>query len=122
MDRTDVTRWIDSYETAWRTPGTAVLAELFTADATYRQGPYRDPVTGLPAIAEMWDAERDGPGEGFDMVAEVLAVEGGTAVARVSVRYHRPVREFLDLWVLRFDDEGRCRAFEEWPFAPPGQS
>jgi hypothetical protein len=28
------------------------------------------------------------------------------------------VSRWLDLWVLRFDDAGRCTAFEEWPFAP----
>ncbi|GAA0804258.1 nuclear transport factor 2 family protein [Spirilliplanes yamanashiensis] len=119
VTREQVTVWIDDYETAWRTAGTAGLAGLFAADATYRQGPYREPVAGLDAIAAMWEAERDGPGESFDMVAEVLAVEDRTAVARVSVRYHDPAQEWLDLWVLRFDDEGRCTAFEEWPYAPP---
>ena len=119
VTREQVTVWIDDYETAWRSEGTAGLADLFTADATYLQGPYREPVAGLAAIAEMWEAERDGPGEGFDMVAEILAVEGRTAVARVSVRYHDPAQEWLDLWVIRFDDEGRCTAFEEWPYAPP---
>ena len=116
--REAVTTWINDYETAWRTAGTDGVAELFTADAVYRQGPYREPVTGLPAIAAMWEAERDGPDEGFDLVAEVLAVEAATAVARVSVRYHDPAREYLDLWVMRFAPDGRCASFEEWPYAP----
>jgi ketosteroid isomerase-like protein len=116
--RAEATRWIDGYETAWRTEGTAGLAELFTEDATYSQGPYHDPVVGLPAIARMWEAERDGPGERFDMVAALVAVEGDTAVARVSVRYHEPAREYLDLWIMRFAGDGRCRAYEEWPFWP----
>jgi ketosteroid isomerase-like protein len=116
--REHVTVWIDDYETAWRTAGTDGLADLFTPDATYSQGPYRDPVVGLPAIAGMWQAERDGPDERFDMVAEVVAVEGDTAVARVSVRYHDPAREYRDLWIMRFAEDGRCRSYEEWPFSP----
>jgi hypothetical protein len=37
MDMERVAAWIDGYERAWRTPGTESLAELFTADATYRR-------------------------------------------------------------------------------------
>jgi hypothetical protein len=27
-------------------------------------------------------------------------------------------REYRDLWVIRFAEDGRCMAFEEWPFWP----
>jgi hypothetical protein len=30
-----------------------------------------------------------------------------------------PAERWRDLWVIRFGDDGRCVAFEEWPFAPP---
>src|SRR6185437_12065453 len=111
--------WIAAYEKAWRAPGTAALEALFTADATYSQGPYREPVVGRPAIAEMWEAERDGPDEVFTMTSEIVAVDGDTAVVRLLVRYGDPVRqEYKDLWVIRFATDGRCRAFEEWPFEP----
>jgi hypothetical protein len=76
-------------------------------------------VTGLPAIGEMWEREREGPDEPFTMTSEIVAVDGDTAVARLEVRYHRPTEhEFRDLWVMRFAADGRCRAFEEWPYAP----
>jgi SnoaL-like domain len=117
--RERVADWIDGYERAWRTSGTATLAELFTADATYRQGPYETPVAGLPAIERLWEAERDGPGETFAMSYEIVAVDGDVAVARVEVGYGDPVRqEYLDLWLIWFDAAGRCRRFEEWPFWP----
>jgi hypothetical protein len=32
-----------------------------------------------------------------------------------------PVREYRDLWVVRFGSDGLCVDFEEWPFFP-GQS
>ncbi|MEV6693596.1 nuclear transport factor 2 family protein [Micromonospora sp. NPDC051196] len=119
MDRKQVAAWIAAYEHAWRTPGTQMLATLFTAQASYQQGPYREPVVGLPAIARMWEAERDGPGEVFQMTSEVVAVEGDTAVARLEVRYGDPVdQEYRDLWIMRFAEDGRCGSFEEWPFWP----
>lgn len=119
MGRDGVAAWVAAYERAWRSAGTGALAGLFAPDATYRQGPYDEPVTGLPAIARMWEAERAGPTEVFHMTSEVVAVDGDTAVVRVEVWYGDPVQqEFRDLWVIRFAADGRCAAFEEWPFAP----
>jgi hypothetical protein len=119
MDRSRVTEWVAGYERAWRTAGTGGLAELFTDDARYLQGPYREWVVGLPAIGRMWDAERDGPDEVFKLTSEIVAADGDTAVVRVEVGYGEPVRqEYRDLWIIRFADDGRCRSFEEWPFEP----
>lgn len=118
-DREQVTAWIDRYERAWRTAGTQSLADLFAPGATYLQGPYHPPVVGLPAIEAMWEAERNGPDETFTVTYEILAVDGEMAVARLDVRYGDPVpQEYLDLWLLWFDADGRCRRFEEWPFWP----
>ena len=48
-----------------------------------------------------------------------LAVDGDTAVVRVEVSYGPPInQEYRDLWIIRFAEDGRCEAFEEWPFAP----
>jgi ketosteroid isomerase-like protein len=119
MDRAQVTDWVASYERAWRAAGTEALAGLFTGDAVYQQGPYLAPVTGLPAIARMWEAERDGPAEVFRMTSGIVAVDGDVAVIRVEVRYGVPVtQEYRDLWLVRFAADGRCAAFEEWPFWP----
>jgi ketosteroid isomerase-like protein len=123
VDRQGVARWVAGYERSWRSPGVEALAELFTPDAVYLQGPYRDPVTGLAAIGRMWEEEREGPDEPFTMASEILAVDGDTAVVRVEVHYHVPAEhEFRDLWVVRFASDGRCRSFEEWPFAPGRES
>jgi SnoaL-like domain len=121
MDRSGLRAWLQLYERAWRTAGTDLLAELFAPQATYRTAPFEPPFRGLPAIAAMWEAGRDGPDEVFSMRSEVVAVEGDTGVARVEVRYGEPPRQrYRDLWVVRFDGAGRCVAFEEWPFWPKG--
>ena len=58
---------------------------LFTEDASYRPGPFELTVVGLEAIAEFWEAERDGPDEVFTLSSELVAGQGDTGVARVEV-------------------------------------
>ena len=119
MTRGDLQAWVAAYERAWRTPGVAGLAELFAADATYSTGPYEAPHRGLEAISRMWEAERRYADEEFTLASEVVAVERDTGVVRVDVHYGEgETREYCDLWIVRCDAEGRCRAFEEWPFWP----
>ena len=118
-DRATAGRWIAAYERAWRTPGTAGLAELFTQDASYLLSPYEAPIAGLGAIRQMWDQERDSPDEIFTLASQILAVDGTVAVARAEVRYGDPVRqEYRDLRVLYLTDDGLCSHFEEWPYWP----
>jgi ketosteroid isomerase-like protein len=122
VDRGQLTDWLAGYERAWRTPGSEVLADLFTDDATYSTAPYERPHRGLEAIAKMWEAERLGPDEEFEMSSEVVATEGDTGVARIEVRYGPPKeKEYRDLWIVRLDEGARCFHFEEWPFWPPDQ-
>ncbi len=119
MEHEDVRKWIESYERAWRTPGTTALSGLFTENAGYVMSPWAATVDGMDAIGELWEAEREGPDETFTMRSEVVAVDGDTAVVRVEVEYADPgAGRWRDLWVLRFAGDGRCRHFEEWPFSP----
>jgi ketosteroid isomerase-like protein len=119
VDRATLSEWIEGYERVWREPGTAALAGLFAPDAVYLTSPLAEPIRGLPAIRELWEAERD-PGEEFAMTYEILAVDGDTGVVRVQVRYERPTpRDYRDLWIVRLGSDGRCVHFEEWFFAHP---
>jgi hypothetical protein len=121
IDRDGLQRWIAAYVRLWRTPGTDGLSEIFSENATYRPGPFSDTRSGLDAISELWESERLGPDEDFDLTSEAVAIDGDTAVARVEVRYGPP-RNLLyrDVWIVTFGSDGRCTAFEEWPFWPPG--
>ena len=119
MDRTHLRDWVRGYERLWRAPGTEGLAELFSEDAFYSMGPFDREVLGLEALATLWDVEREGPDEDFEMTSEVVAVDGDTGVVRVEVHYGPPKDEhYRDLWIVRLDDEGRCFHFEEWPHWP----
>ena len=64
-----------------------------------------------------WAEVEDPSVELADPVALLVAVDGQVAVVRVAVHYDDGQR-WRDLWLLNFDEEGRCEHFEEWPFAP----
>jgi uncharacterized protein (TIGR02246 family) len=118
VDRSQVARWVAAYEQAWRTAGTDGLARLFAPDVSYLPSPWAQPLSTLDELARFWEAEREGPDEPFSMSSEVVAVDGDTAVVRLAVDYAATGERWRDLWVLRFRADGRCTAFEEWPFAP----
>jgi ketosteroid isomerase-like protein len=118
VNRAAVESWIAGYELAWRTPGTDSLAELFTPDVSYAQSPWGPVVYGLGALAEFWEANRVSADEPFSMRAGVVAVDGDTAVVRVEVDYAATGKRWRDIWIIELDHDGRCRAYEEWPFTP----
>ncbi len=118
-DRAAVLAWVAGYQAAWRSPDLGRLADLFASDVHYLVSPWADPIVGLEALARFWEAERDGPDEPFQLASEVLAIEGRSAVVRVTVDYGPPTAgRWRDLWVLVFDSLGLVARFEEWPFAP----
>jgi hypothetical protein len=119
VERKSVARWVEAYEEAWRALGTDQLGGLFSPDVSYRPSPWKPPLKGLEEVAPFWEASRDGPDEPFVLSSEIVAVDGSTAVVRVSVDYEgADTTRWRDLWVLDFAADGRCAAFEEWPFAP----
>ena len=118
MGRAEIAVWVAAYEKAWRTAGTEPLADLFTPDATYSAAPFEEPRRGLDDIAELWEAEREGPDEVFTIDSEIVAVEDDTGVVRVEVTYGSTGTTYRDLWIVRLDDTVRCFHFEEWPFWP----
>jgi hypothetical protein len=118
LNRSALEAWIAGYERLWRTAGTDSLGELFTPDVSYRMSPWETPVTGLAELARLWEDERASADEPFEMRSAIVAVDGNTAVVRVEVDYAATGRQWRDLWIIELTDDGRCRAFEEWPFAP----
>jgi len=114
-----LTSWIERYEHAWRAPGTGALEDLFTEDASYSPAPFEESLRGRAAIAVFWEASREGPDEAFELSWQPVALEGSVGVARVEVSYAGPPRRmYRDIWIVDLDHDGRCVAFEEWPFFP----
>lgn len=112
MTRDQVQAWLDAYVEAWRTYDPGAIGELFSADASYAYHPYDEPLHGREAIVADWLRERDEP-DSWEARYSPLLIDGDRAAATGETRY-RSGRRFSNLYVLRFDETGRCREFVEW--------
>lgn len=123
MDHAAVQQWLDNYVEAWKTYDEQQIAALFSAEATYSYGPYHQPLRGRDAIIADWLVNPDPPNS-FKASYRPLAVEGNTAVANGRSTYFEAdgktlKREFDNIFLLRFDQAGRCTEFAEWFMEKP---
>ena len=54
LNRTHVASWLERYRRAWIDRNAADAGALFTADAIYREHPFRTPFVGREAIQQYW--------------------------------------------------------------------
>ncbi len=115
-----VAGWLERFARGWQSRDTDTLVDLFTADGAFWETPFGPPDIGSEAMRRGWD-ELSPHQSDRHMHAEVLAVEGGTAVARWWATYtrlpQRAHRELDGIMLLRFADDGRCRELIEWRHA-----
>ena len=107
-----VQAWLDAYVDAWRTYDAGAIGALFSLDATYAYRPYEEPLRGREQIVASWLDDRDEPGS-WEAAYAPLLVDGDRAVVTGETRYASG-RTFSNLFVLRFEGDGRCRDFVEW--------
>ena len=109
--------WLDRYVAAWKSYDPGAIADLFSEDATYRYHPQDEPVTGRAAIVASWLEDRDESGT-YDGHYEPLAIDGQNYVASGWSRYvdadGAARDEYSNIYLCRFDAEGRCTSFTEW--------
>ena len=123
MTRDDVQAWLDGYVAAWKSYDPDGIGALFAEDAEYRYHPWDEPVRGRAAIVRAWiepegaQSGRDEPGT-YDARYEPYAIDGDRAVAIGSSDYFGPdgsvEQRYRNVFLLRFDGEGRCASFTEW--------
>ena len=126
IDRAGVDRWLDDYVAAWKSYDRDAIGALFADDVEYRYHPYDEPVRGRDSVVAAWREEAEFPGASgrdepgiYDGSYRAVAIDGDVAVAVGESTYtdgpDGPVAEVYDnCFLLRFDDEGRCREFTEW--------
>lgn len=117
MDQAGFQRWLDAYVDAWTTYDENAIGALFSEDAEYRWHPWDEPVRGREAIVAGWLEARDEPGS-WTADYRPFAIERDTCVA-VGVSSYLDVdrqnveREYHNVFLCRFDADGRCREFTE---------
>ena len=127
MDQASLQDWLDRYVEAWKSYDPDQVAALFAEDATYRYHPYDEGdavLNGRAAIVADWvepegnASTRDEPGT-YDAHYEPFAVDGDRAVAVGWSRYWTDAsqssldRIYHNVFLLRFDEDGRCSDFTE---------
>lgn len=127
VDANQVQRWLDAYMRAWLSYDPLEIGALFSHDAEYRWQPWAqgDAVAcGRDQIVAAWLSERDAAGT-YRGEYRPLLVSGDQAIAVGLSSYYTDAtqttldRAYHNLWVLRFDDDGRCRSFTEWFMKAP---
>ena len=113
--------WLGRYIEAWRSGDPGQIGDLFSADAAYSFHGGKAVVTGRDAIVAAWLKE-DESGS-WEAHYEPLAVDQEVHVAIGFSRYFDDdggVRdEYSNIFVCRFDADGRCREFTEWWMRAP---
>jgi len=126
MDRDAVQAWLDRYVAAWKSYDPDAITALFSDDVAYRYHPSDEPIVGRDAVVASWLEEsesgnassHDAPGT-YDASYAPFAVDGDIVVATGSSSYRETpdgpvVRVYDNCFLMRFDDEGRCREFTEF--------
>ena len=117
MDKVHAQEWLDSYKEAWRSGDREQIGDLFSEEVEYRYHPYDEPVAGRQAVVQSWLEDWD-PKEPWHAEYRVYAVEGDRAVATGTSRYRsyrdHPERLYYNVFLIEFDNEGRCREFTEY--------
>jgi ketosteroid isomerase-like protein len=123
MERARVAAWLDAYRLAWQSYDRQAIGDLFSEDASYYYHPYDEPVRGRESIVASWLEQPDASGT-YTGQYESIAVDSDVAVASGRSRYFEAdgstIRvEFDNLFVMRFDADGRCSEFREWYMQRP---
>ena len=122
MDTQAVAAWLDGYSQAWGTYDPEQIGALFSTDAEYFDDPFTEPLRGREAIVADWLEHRDEAGT-YESSYRPVLVAGDEAVARGYSRYFNAngtVRdEYENLFLLRFEADGRCAEFQEWYMRKP---
>jgi ketosteroid isomerase-like protein len=113
MDHAGFQDWLNRYVAAWRSGKAEDVGALFSDDVVYSYRPYTEPVRGREAIVADWLRDPDDPGS-WDAEYHPVAVDGDTAVSVGESRYPHEGKTYSNVFVCRFDADGRCREFSEW--------
>jgi ketosteroid isomerase-like protein len=115
MDLATFRAWLERYFAAWASNDPDEVAALFSEDAEYSWGPFREAARGRDDIVRWWT---DGGAQpGLETSFEPIAVEGDRGVAHFTASFRTregALAELDGILVCTFDEAGRCALHREW--------
>ncbi len=105
--------WMEAYIEAWGSNDDHDIAALFAPDAVYDPQTAHGEQHGLDEIIAWWQEVGDEP-DNWDFEWLPLVETEDMAVITGITRYEEPAASYRNLFVIRFDEEGRCTDFTEW--------
>ncbi len=105
--------WMDRYTSAWYSNDADEIAELFSTEAVYDPQVEGGPWHGRDQIIHRWLEIDDTPGN-WEFEWQPIVETDDMAVVKGHTRYTSPPASYRNLFVIRFDSDGRCVDFTEW--------
>jgi ketosteroid isomerase-like protein len=123
MDKALFQAWLDRYLEAWQSYDATAIGDLFSENVEYRYHPWDDPVRGREAVVRDWVDNRDAEGS-WRASYRAHSVDGDLAVATGTSDYLTDDRSAVDrtyhnVFLCRFDTDGRCSSFTEYFMQEP---
>lgn len=105
--------WMDQYVLAWSTNHPDHIRALFADEAVYDPQTARGEWHGIEEIVDNW-VEIDDHEENWEFEWRPLVETDELSIVTGRTTYFEPPISYRNLFVITFDDEGRCYDFTEW--------
>lgn len=112
-------KWTAAYVEAWKSNEPQHIAALFSEDAKYLTNPDSEPRVGRADIVAGWLEDLDEP-DAWTFEWWIVREDAGFVVIEGRTKYPAE-RDYLNLWIVRLDAEGRATEFTEWYMPRPHQ-
>ena len=117
MNEVQLDTWLEGYRQAWETRDPGAAAVLFSEDVEYYETPFVEPARGRNGVYGYWKNAVENQSD-VSFAHEIVSLSGSRAVVRWRASFKRAssgVTTRLDgVFLLEFDDQGRCRRLREW--------
>lgn len=105
--------WMDQYVLAWSSNETEHIEALFTEDAVYDPQTADGEWDGRDEIVARWQEIEDTE-DNWDFEWQPIVENDDLAIIKGRTNYFDPPVSYRNLFIIRFDEEGRCSDFTEW--------
>ncbi len=104
---------MDGYVLAWSSNDPDHIRALFTEDAVYDPQTAGGEWDGIDEIITRW-LEIDDKEDNWDFEWLPVVETDDLAVVTARTRYFEPELAYRNLFIIRFNGDGRCSDFTEW--------